>query len=125
MFHQQGAGRERFNTALMPRWQQNLKRAIDIVTALAGAILLSPLIIYARSGLNFPPRDLSSIPSKGYVIRANPLPFTSSGLWSNNAEEDGLDFHQQRIADHQMGQSDRKWRIDELPQFWNILKRRE
>lgn len=111
------------NTALMPRWQQNLKRAIDIVAALAGALLLLPLIVYAaiRVKLSSPGPVIYSQQRIGYKGK----PFTIYKLRSmfNNAEEDGPKLSSAtdpRIT--RWGKVMRKWRIDELPQFWNILK---
>jgi hypothetical protein len=42
-----GAALIDLQTGLMPEWQQNIKKIIDIVTALLGLILLSPLILFA------------------------------------------------------------------------------
>lgn len=103
-------------------WQQNIKRITDIVTALLGLILLSPLLllIAIRTRLS----------SKGPVIYAqerigyNGKPFTIYKFRSMyaDAEKDGPALssdHDPRITP--WGKIMRKWRLDELPQLWNIL----
>jgi polysaccharide biosynthesis protein PslA len=111
------------NTALMPHWQQNIKRAIDIVVALAGSILLSPLIIYAaiRVKLSSHGPIIYSQQRVGYKGKVFTIYKFRSMI--DNAEADGPKLSSsddQRIT--RWGKLMRKWRIDELPQFWNILK---
>lgn len=118
-----GAALIDINTALMPRWQQNIKRAIDIFVSLFGLILLSPLILYAalRVKLSSPGPVLYSQERTGYKGKSF-LIYKLRSMYQN-AEPDGPRLSSStdpRITS--WGKLMRKWRIDELPQFWNILK---
>jgi exopolysaccharide biosynthesis polyprenyl glycosylphosphotransferase len=111
------------NTALMPRWQQNIKRAIDILVAVCGSILLAPLILYAavRVRLSSPGPVIYSQQRIGY--KGKPFTIYKFRSMIDNAESEGprlSSASDTRIT--RWGKTMRKWRIDELPQFWNILK---
>jgi exopolysaccharide biosynthesis polyprenyl glycosylphosphotransferase len=111
------------NTGLIPDWQQNIKRLIDIVVAILGIVLLSPLLLYVALRVRWS--------SKGGIIYSQPRigykgkPFTIYKFRSmqQDAEKNGpaLSSHTDgRITT--WGKTMRKWRLDELPQLWNILK---
>ena len=100
-----------------------IKRAFDIVAATGGMILLSPLM----AGIAIAIR----CSSKGPVIYSQErigqfgLPFKIYKFRTmiNHAEEDG---HPQLTIDNdpritKVGHWLRKYRLDELPQLWNIL----
>jgi len=107
----------------MPRWQQNIKGAIDIVVSLLGLSLLSPLILYAaiRVRLSSPGPIIYSQERIGY--KGKPFQIYKLRSMYNHAEPDGPKLSSStdtRVTT--WGRVMRKWRIDELPQFWNILK---
>lgn len=110
------------NTGVLPQWQQNLKRLIDIIISVAAIVLLLPLIIYVAIRVK--------ASSKGPVIYRQErigykgLPFCIYKFRSMyvDAETNGpsLSFHKDpRITP--WGRTMRKWRLDELPQLINIL----
>lgn len=111
------------NTALMPDWQLNIKRFIDITVSLLALALLSPLFIFIAIK--------TKLSSKGSIIylqerigyRNRPFTIYKFRSMYENAEADGpalsSDFDS-RITP--WGKIMRKWRLDELPQLWNILK---
>ncbi len=118
-----GAALIDITTNVMPLWQENIKQAIDTSFALISAVLLSPLllIVALRTGLS----------SKGPVIYAQERigykgkPFTIYKFRSmyDDAEKNGPMLSSEtdtRITP--WGKFIRKWRLDELPQLWNILK---
>lgn len=118
-----GAALIDINTALMPRWQQNIKRAVDILVSLMGLIMLSPLILYAalRVRLSSPGPIIYSQERTGY--KGKPFLIFKLRSMHQHAEPDGPRLSSStdpRITP--WGRVMRKWRIDELPQFWNILK---
>ncbi len=118
-----GAALIDINTGLMPQWQQNIKRVLDIVLAAFGIIVLSPLLIYtairvkwSSPGPVFYLQERIGYKGKSFTIykfRSMYIPGESHGPMLSSAEDP-------RIT--RWGKIMRKWRIDELPQFWNILK---
>jgi exopolysaccharide biosynthesis polyprenyl glycosylphosphotransferase len=111
------------HTGLMPEWQQNIKRIIDVFTSILGLLLLSPLMLLValrvRAGSPGP------VIYRQERIGYKGVPFTILKFRSmvDNAEAAGpalSNDNDPRITS--FGRFMRKWRIDELPQLWNILK---
>lgn len=110
-------------TDLMPEWQQNIKRLLDIVLSVTGMILLFPFVVYAaiKVKLSSPGPVFFLQERVGYKGKM----FTIFKLRSmyKNAECQGPALSSDtdpRITP--WGKIMRKWRLDELPQLWNILK---
>jgi lipopolysaccharide/colanic/teichoic acid biosynthesis glycosyltransferase len=110
-------------TGLIPDWQQNIKRLIDVMLSLLTFLLLSPLIIYSAIRVRFssPGNIIYSQERIGYKGKK----FTIYKFRSmvRDAEKNGpalSSLDDERIT--KWGKVMRKWRIDELPQIWNILK---
>jgi exopolysaccharide biosynthesis polyprenyl glycosylphosphotransferase len=109
-------------SGLMPQWQQNIKRVLDVTIAILGFIFLLPLMIYVliRVKLSSPGPLLYSqerIGLKGrkfriYKFRSMYHPAEKNGPQLSSA-------HDPRITP--WGRVMRKWRLDELPQLWNII----
>lgn len=111
------------HSGLLPSWQQNIKRFIDIFVSAIAIILLSPLFLYSiiRLLLSSPGPVFYKQERIGYKGK----PFTMYKLRSMiiDAEANGPQLSSeddQRIT--RWGRVMRKWRLDELPQLWNILK---
>jgi exopolysaccharide biosynthesis polyprenyl glycosylphosphotransferase len=111
------------NTGLMPDWQQNIKQVLDILIAAISLIILSPLLLYAAIRVR--------LSSKGSIIyRQERIGFKGKSFMMYkfrsmvvDAEKDGpllSSGNDPRIT--AWGKTMRKWRIDELPQLWNIMK---
>jgi exopolysaccharide biosynthesis polyprenyl glycosylphosphotransferase len=108
---------------LMPDWQRVIKRALDIFISSMVLLLLSPLYLFAAlkvklssSGSIFYKQQRIGLYGKPFWI----YKFRSMVL---NAEEKGPSLSSEndpRIT--KWGRVMRKWRIDELPQFYNIIK---
>jgi polysaccharide biosynthesis protein PslA len=118
-----GAVLSDIKTGLMPEWQQNIKRVIDVVIAITGLVLLSPLYIYAaiRVRLSSAGPILYSQQRIGY--KGNPFLIYKFRSMYHPAEKNGPQLssaNDPRITP--WGRAMRKWRLDELPQLWNILK---
>ena len=108
---------------LMPKWQRFIKRAIDIFTSLLVFLLFWWLYIFIAIRVK--------LSSKGPIIYRqerigeNNKPFSIYKFRSMyvHAEENGPALSSgddERITP--WGKVMRKWRFDELPQFYNILK---
>lgn len=111
------------HTGLMNTWQQNIKRLVDVFLATTGFIILSPLILFTAIRTKFSSKgsiifSQERIGHKGKVFIIHK--FRSMIL---DAEKNGpmlsSDFDK-RIT--KWGKIMRRWRLDELPQLWNILK---
>ena len=110
-------------TGLMPEWQQNIKRVLDVFVALMALIMFSPLLVYAaiRTKISSPGPVIYSQERIGY--KGKPFLIYKFRSMYPDAETHGPQLssqHDQRITG--WGRTMRKWRIDELPQLWNVLK---
>ncbi|MGZ5286385.1 MAG: sugar transferase [Flavisolibacter sp.] len=111
------------HTGLMPEWQQNIKRVIDIGAALICLVLLLPLFIYIALRVRFSSKGpvLYTQERIGYKGRAFRMyKFRSMIVDAESGGPALSSDHDPRITKY--GKTMRKWRLDELPQLWNILK---
>lgn len=121
--HVFGAMLSDIKTGLMPEWQQNIKRVIDVVFSVLGLIVLSPLMLYVmiRVKLSSPGPIIYSQERVGY--RGRKFFIHKFRSMYHPAEKNGPQLssaNDPRIT--RWGKTMRKWRLDELPQLWNILK---
>lgn len=110
-------------TGLMPEWQQNIKRLLDFGLSVISLIILSPffLLIALRVKLSSPGPVFYSHERIGY--RGKRFMLYKFRSMYDNAEKDGpalSSVNDERIT--KWGRTMRKWRLDELPQLWNIIK---
>jgi polysaccharide biosynthesis protein PslA len=106
----------------LPVWQQNVKRLVDIFLSLFFSVLCSPIIIYAIVRLKLD--SVGSIFYNQKRVGYKGKLFTMHKLRSmkENAEANGPQLssdNDDRITP--WGKVMRKWRLDELPQLWNIF----
>jgi lipopolysaccharide/colanic/teichoic acid biosynthesis glycosyltransferase len=107
----------------MPEWQQNIKRVMDIACSVVGLFFLSPLMIFAaiRTRLSSPGPIFYQQERIGFKGKRFQIYKLRSMI--PDAEKEGpalSSLDDPRITP--WGKTMRKWRIDELPQLWNILK---
>jgi polysaccharide biosynthesis protein PslA len=117
-----GAALIDLKTGLIPEWQQNIKRVLDIMIALLGLVILSPLMLYVmlRVRWSSPGPVIYSQERIGY--KGKPFRMYKFRSMVNDAEANGPALstdNDPRIT--KWGKAMRKWRLDELPQLWNIL----
>lgn len=111
------------NTGLLPIWQQNFKRLLDILLSSLSFILLWPLMIYIA--IRVRSSSKGSIIYKQERIGYKGKPFSMYKFRSMyiNAEVEGPALSSENDARiTPWGRTMRKWRLDELPQLWNIIK---
>jgi lipopolysaccharide/colanic/teichoic acid biosynthesis glycosyltransferase len=107
----------------MPSWQQNIKQVIDILVAMLGLLILSPLYCYVmlRVKLSSPGPVIYSQERVGY--KGKKFFIHKFRSMYKDAENNGPQLsseNDQRVT--RWGRTMRKWRLDELPQLWNVLK---
>ena len=117
-----GAALIDLKTGLMPDWQQHIKRLVDVLFSLIALVVLSPLMLLAiiRVRLSSPGSIFYSQERIGY--KGKPFPVYKFRSMIRDAEKNGPALssdNDPRIT--RWGKIMRKWRIDELPQLWNIL----
>jgi polysaccharide biosynthesis protein PslA len=117
-----GASLIEINTELMPGWQQNSKRLIDILVSLIGFVLLSPLFMYVTIRTAFSGKGSLIYKQDRLGYKGKPFQILKFRSMFVHAENDGPALssdNDPRITP--WGRIMRKWRLDELPQLWNIL----
>ena len=110
------------HTGLMPAWQQNVKRLIDVAVSLLGMIVLSPLFLFSAlrvklssPGSVFFSQERIGYKGKRFVIYKFRSMFQHGELNGPLLSSD----NDARIT--AWGKVMRRWRLDELPQLWNIF----
>ena len=107
---------------MMPRWQRLAKRLIDSAVSAAALVLLSPLLAYVAIRVR-----LSSAGPIFYTqerIGKDGRPFDIIKFRSMYTDAEAAGPQLSSDADSRCtpwGAVMRKWRLDELPQFWNVL----
>lgn len=118
-----GAALIDLQTGLMPEWQQNIKKLIDVGLSLMGLILLSPLMLYAAIRVKFSSQGPVVYSQERIGYKGKPFMMYKFRSMMYDSEKNGPALSSEndpRIT--RWGRIMRKWRIDELPQLWNILK---
>ncbi len=108
---------------LMPKWQWVVKRLMDISGSIIGLIFCLPLLLFAairiKSQSNGPILFRQERVGKNGTL-FNIIKFRSM---IEGAENDGPQLsHDSDERVTSWGKTMRKWRIDELPQFVNVIK---
>ncbi|MFN0036967.1 MAG: sugar transferase [Saprospiraceae bacterium] len=123
MNHVYGAVLIEIRQELMPKWQRTLKRLIDVAVSALALALLSPLLLYVMLRVK--------ISSRGPVFFAqerlglNGRPFTIFKFRSMFIDAEKLGPQLSHDGDPRCtpwGAVMRKWRLDEIPNFWNVLR---
>lgn len=111
------------HTGLMSSWQQNVKQLTDVIISMIAGIVLSPLIVYtairtkiSSKGPVFYSQERVGYKGKKFRIhkfRSMIMDAEKNGpMLSSDSDE--------RIT--KWGKVMRRWRLDELPQLWNVIK---
>lgn len=111
------------HSGLLPSWQKNIKRITDIIIAFLGLVLLFPLLIYAALRTKFSSSGAIFFLQERIGYKGKPFIIYKFRSMVQNAEANGpmLSSNNDPRITH-WGKTMRKWRLDELPQLWNIIK---
>lgn len=122
MSHLYGAVLIEIKQNLMPNWQKILKRLMDIVVSAIGLFLLSPLYLYITIRVRLSSQGAIFYLQERVGLNGKPFKIIKFRSMYVNAEHQGPQLS--RDGDDRCtpwGATMRKWRLDELPQFWNVL----
>lgn len=111
------------HTGLMPEWQQNIKRVIDIVAAFIFLLLLLPLFVYIAIRVRLSSTGPIVFTQERIGYKGKPFTMYKFRSMYTDAEKNGPALSSDgdpRITP--WGRTMRKWRLDELPQLLNILR---
>lgn len=123
MDHVFGAVLIEIRQEMMPRWQRLAKRVIDLMTSAVMLVLLAPLLLYVAVRVR--------LSSQGPIfyqqerIGYNGRPFNIIKFRSMYTDAEAAGPQLSSDTDDRCtpwGRVMRKWRLDELPQFWNVLR---
>lgn len=110
-------------TGGMPEWQQNLKRLIDLFLSFAALILLFPLIIYIIVRVYFSSAGSIFYQQERVGYKGKPFTIYKFRSMYSDSEKDGPALSSDRDPRiTTWGKVMRKWRLDELPQLWNVIR---
>jgi len=111
------------HTGLIPEWQQNIKRVLDVVAAFLSLIILSPILVIVALRVRTSSKGPVLFSQERIGYKGKPFTMYKFRSMYTNAEDKGPALssdNDPRITS--WGRIMRKWRLDELPQLWNILK---
>ncbi len=108
---------------LMPDWQRVCKRVLDVFLSGIALLVLSPLLLFAAIMVLFSSKGPIIYKQQRIGLFGRPFYILKFRSMFTDAEQAGPALSSKtdpRIT--KWGRFMRKWRIDELPQFWNIFK---
>lgn len=111
------------HSGLLPSWQQNIKRLIDLTVSVPGLIILSPLFLYTAIRVKISSKGPLLYLQERIGYKGQPFTMIKFRSMIPDAEKNGPELSSDqdpRITP--WGRVMRKWRLDELPQLWNIVK---
>lgn len=122
MNHVYGAVLLEIDRELMPKWEMKLKRVFDIVVSLIAMLLLTPLylfiiikVILSSKGPIFYKQERIGQKGKPFDI----IKFRSMVVGAESDKPQLSHENDPRVT--KWGAIMRKYRLDELPQFWNVI----
>lgn len=111
------------NPEIMPAWQFSLKRVFDIAASTVALVLLSPLLAIIALAVRWDSRGPIFFRQERIGKHGRPFQIIKFRSMVCDAERDGPQLSSKsdpRITT--VGRWLRRTRMDELPQFWNVLK---
>ncbi len=118
-----GAPLIQINHEIMPAWQKSVKRILDITVSIIAIILLSPVYLITAFLVLLSSRGSILYSHERIGIHGKPFTMYKFRSMHSDAEKDGPQLSSKqdpRITP--FGRFMRKTRIDETPQFFNVIK---
>ncbi len=108
---------------LMPKWQRLVKRLIDVVVSLFMLVILSPLYLFVAIRVYLSSSGPIIFQQERIGLNGHPFTIYKFRSMYTDAEANGPKLSQDDDSRcTPWGATMRKWRLDELPQFWNVLQ---
>lgn len=107
---------------LMPVWQRSVKRILDISISIVVMLLLSPVYIVTSMGVRFTSKGKLFYSHERIGLHGQPFKIYKFRSMVSDAEKHGPQLSSQfdqRVT--KFGRWMRKIRLDEIPQFYNVL----
>ena len=111
------------HNGMMTEWQSNLKRLLDVTVSVFLLTLLSPFMLFLAIKVRLSSSGPIFYSQERIGLKGRPFRIFKFRSMYVDAEKSGpllSSENDQRITP--WGKIMRKWRFDELPQFYNILK---
>ncbi len=109
---------------LMPAWQKSLKRIIDVLVSIIAMVILSPVYLIVAIGVKMTSKGPIFYSQPRVGIHGKPFHMIKFRSMYVDAEKGGVpqlsSDDDPRITP--FGKFLRKVRLDEIPQFWSVLK---
>ncbi len=111
-------------TDIMPKWQKRIKRGLDVTFSLIAIALLSPAYIIIPILIKSGSKGKVIFKQKRIGLHGNEFQILKFRTMKENSEKNGPQLsseNDKRIT--KVGKFLRKTRLDEIPQFFNVLKK--
>ncbi len=108
---------------LMPAWQQTVKRGMDFFGSIICLIILTPFYLFTAIGVKFTSKGPIFYSHERIGLQGKPFRMHKFRSMYQDAEKDGPQLSS--LTDGRItrfGKFIRKVRLDEIPQFYNVLK---
>lgn len=107
----------------LPQWQQHLKRTIDLTISIVMMIILIPLFLYILIRVRLSSKGPVFFRQERIGYKGRPFIMYKFRSMQVNAEPNGPQLsHATDTRITNWGRTMRKWRLDELPQLFNVIK---
>lgn len=107
----------------MSESEKNIKRSIDVIVSLLALIALSPIFLILAIRIKLDTKGPVFYKQERIGLKERPFEIIKFRTMSTDAEAEGPQLSSDddpRVT--KSGRIMRKYRLDELPQFWNVLK---
>lgn len=107
----------------MSEAEKNIKRCVDVIFSAITLIILSPLFLILAIRVKLDSKGPVFYRQERIGLKERPFQIIKFRTMHTNAEDDGPQLSSDddpRVT--KSGKIMRKYRLDELPQFWNVLK---
>jgi exopolysaccharide biosynthesis polyprenyl glycosylphosphotransferase len=117
-----GAALIQINQELMPKWERLVKRLMDVAVSALVLVLISPFFLYVMLRVRLSSKGPIFYQQERVGLNGKPFHLVKFRSMYTDAEQHGPQLSKE--GDPRCtpwGLVMRKWRIDELPNFWNVL----